>query len=246
MDQWYNKWCDLSEETEQLTTSMVHADNNLKSADYIIASFNVPYYKEKLRNIILYLRNRRSVGYGEIIENTHNLCWPRLLNGSASDKNTENELNTWITKEMVPFPELWICDVFGNEVWHFFGGCNNDPRHTLIEKYEKKIPENKKPNIVNRQKEYLPVDKKLKIIYLLNDVIQYYDTYLQYIDKYDISSNIKLEIKEDKKSVKEVIQKVKKVKRINQLDLAKKKLLLAQLNICDDIIITINNSLNFF
>lgn len=183
----------LKHDTEELYKKLCKVKYNLWKTHYIIDSCKVPYNKEKLLNITIYFINKLQL-LPMFLDIVQNVCW--------NDDNDESEetLKDGITKDMVPFEELWQ-----NNEWLFYGPPEIR-KERIIDKCEKHPPKNQ------ISKEYLggflPQDKKYEIISYFEDLNQYFEQYYQYYLRYCECDNkdIKCYFKEIKKC-KEKIEK---------------------------------------
>jgi hypothetical protein len=232
---------DLKHDTEKLYDELCECKYNLYKAGDIIVSFKIPRVKEKILNNTTHYHNQLRLR--DILENVHDLCWDGLHD------DTIETLNEGISKDMIPFEELWI-----NDKWEFWDLYNSgkDEIDELINK-SKKIPPkdysyyDKSPNNtylkIQKINGYLPLDKKREILLHLGNVKKYFVNRFQYIDKYEIITGKHFSCdKEDTEDnigfIKETINKIEKAP-INKLELANKRLELSKLCLCDDILIMI-------
>ena len=217
----------LKNDTEELYKKLCKVKYDLRRTYYIIYSCKVPYNKEKLLDTIIYFIN--TLNLLPILDIVHYLCW------NHNNDESEETLKDGITKDMVPFKELWQ-----NNDWLFYRP-SEIRKERIIDKCEKHPPENQ------ISKEYvgdlLPQDKKYKIIYYFKGFYQYYDQYCQYYLRYGgRHKGGRRDIKNYFKDIKKCIHKLEKAP-INKLDLARKRLVMSKMDICDDLLIKVNNIL---
>jgi len=229
---------DLKHDTEKLYDELCECIYNLYKVEDIIVSFKIPYVKEKILNNITYYHNQ--LRPRNILENVHDLCWDGM------NDDTIETLNEGISKDMIPFEELWI-----NDKWEFWD-LYNSGKDELINK-SKKIPpkdysyydkdHNNTYLKIQKKNGYLPLDKKREILLHLGNVKKYFINRFQYIEKYEriTGKNFSCD-KEDTEDnigfIKETINKIEKTP-INKLELANKRLELSKLCLCEDILIMI-------
>ena len=232
---------DLKHDTEKLYDDLCECKYNLYKAEDIIVSFKIPRVKEKILNNTTYYYNQ--LRPRDILENVHDLCWDGM------NDDTIETLNEGISKDMIPFEELWI-----NDKWEFWDLYNSgkDEIDELINK-SKKIPpkdysyydkdHNNTYLKIQKINGYLPLDKKREILLHLGNVKKYFVNRFQYIEKYEIITGKHFSCdKEDTEDnigfIKETINKIEKAP-INKLELANKRLELSKLCLCEDILIMI-------
>ena len=232
---------DLKQDTEKLYDELCECKYNLYKAEDIIVSFKIPRVKEQILNNTTYYHNQ--LRPRDILENVHDLCWDGM------NDDTIETLNEGISKDMIPFEELWI-----NDKWEFWDLYNSgkDEIDELINKSQKipskdysyydKVPNNTYLKI-QKKNGYLPLDKKREILLHLGNVKKYFVNRFQYIEKYErITGKYFSCDKEDTEDnigfIKETINKIEKAP-INKLELANKRLELSKLCLCEDILIMI-------
>jgi hypothetical protein len=231
---------DLKHDTEKLYDELCECKYNLYKADDIIVSFKFTddEIKEKILNSTTYYHNHLRLT--DIIENVHDLCWDGLYD------NTIETLNEGISKDMIPFEELWV-----NDEWVFQISYNSgiDEIDELINKSKKRPPKDysyydKVPNNtylkIQDKNGYLPLDKKREILLHLGNVKNYFINRFQYIEKYERITGKHFSCdKEDTEDniefIKETLNKIEKAP-INKLELANKRLELSKLCLCEDIL----------
>ena len=236
---------DFKKDTRRLYRKQREVKEGLEHANNIIVSFKVPYYKEKLLNEMLCFTDLR---LKVIIELVHDMCW---IDRRA---DSEEELKHFITRNMIPFPELWE-----NNEWLFWGNRANEKINIIIEYYEEEVEKDYSYYsdigstylAIQNKNGYLPLDKKEEILSIYNNVKSYYDQYHNYVKKYELltRSNVSYiyrEISDNRKIVKGLINKIKKVKRINKLDLANKKLQMSKMDICPDLLMEVSKFLDHY
>ena len=236
---------DLKKDTTLLYSKLCDCRYNLYKAEDIIVSFQIPYNKERLLNNIIY--NHNIIRLSSIIEAVHDICWSRC------DDNTEDTLNYGITRDMIPFDELWVKSRISSypDKWCFWGNEANRMIQGIIDKSEIKPPKDysyydKDDNhtylIIQRKNGFLPMYMKTELLQCYDVIYDYFINLHKYANKYEKLTCKNLIDKNYKDAIKYIKLMIKKIEKapINKLEQAKKKLEISKIGLDYELLILIS------